>query len=138
MSGIALRCARVRTPNTETVVRHLRSGDFRACDDIVQSLPYFFGSDVGVVACARAVRTQRGWVAEECGQVNVFLVVDYPLPSAPEITWMAVRAGFRRRGLGRALIDRAVRELRAAGALVLSVLTLAASVPETGSDTYAS
>jgi GNAT superfamily N-acetyltransferase len=119
------------------LVRELRLDDASGCDDIVRSLPYFFGVEAGVVACAEAVRTQPGWVAEVSGEVHGFLVVEYPLPSAPEISWMAVRAGWRRRGLGRALIDRAAQELAGAGADVLSVLTLAPSVPETGSDTYA-
>src|SRR5262249_53266629 len=64
-----------------------------------------------------------------------FLTVDYPLPGAPEITWMAVRQERRRGGLGRALIEHAAAALD--GARVLSVLTLAASVPQEGTDTYA-
>jgi len=123
--------------NRRVLVRDLRPEDAAACDDIVRSLPYFFGSESGVATCARAVRTQRGWIAEVSGETQAFLVVDYPLPSAPEITWMAARAGWRRRGLGRALVGRAVHELTRAGADVLSVLTLAGSVPETGTDTYA-
>jgi ribosomal protein S18 acetylase RimI-like enzyme len=118
-------------------VRDLRTEDAIACDDIVRSLPHFFGSRTGVAACARAVRSQRGWVAETSGQVHGFLVVNHPLPGAAEITWMAVRAGHRRSGLGRSLVEHAVAELASAGASVLSVLTLAASVPETGTDTYA-
>ncbi|HKF00267.1 MAG TPA: GNAT family N-acetyltransferase [Actinomycetes bacterium] len=118
------------------VIRDLRPADADDCDDIVRSLPYFFGSEVGNANCARAVRTQRGWVAEVDGAVHGFLVVDHPLPGAPEITWMAVRAGHRRAGNGRALVERAAGELASAGDRVLSVLTLAASVPETGDDTY--
>jgi GNAT superfamily N-acetyltransferase len=124
-------------------IRNLRPGDAAACDEIVRGLPYFFGSEVGVAQCVRAVRTQRGWVAGSADRaggpagVAGFLVIDHPLPSAPEITWMAVRADRRRRGLGRALVDHAARELAGEGARVLSVLTLAASVPETGGDTYA-
>jgi GNAT superfamily N-acetyltransferase len=118
-------------------VRDLRPDDAPACDEILRSLPYFFGSQAGNAACAHAVRTQRGWIAERDGAAHGFLTVDYPLPTAPEITWMAVRDGHRRLGLGRALIDHAARELATAGATVLSVLTLAPSVPESGTDTYA-
>jgi GNAT superfamily N-acetyltransferase len=120
-------------------VRELRPGDAAACDEIVRGLPYFFGSTAGVARCARAVRTRRGWVAWSGGPPGVdgFVVIDHPLPSAPEITWMAVRAGRRRHGLGRALVAHAARELTGEGAQVLSVLTLAASVPEAGDDTYA-
>lgn len=119
------------------LVRDLSPDDAPACDEILQSLPYFFGSEAGNAACARAVRTQRGWIAEHNGAAHGFLTVDYPLPTAPEITWMAVRDGHRHQGLGRALIDHAVRVLAPSGATVLSVLTLAASIPETGTDTYA-
>ncbi len=117
-------------------IRELHAEDADACDEIVRGLPHFFGSDAGNAACAAAVRSQRGWVADQAGRVDGFLVVDYPMPSAPEITWMAVRAGQRRRGLGRELITRAVRELRTRGDRVLSVLTLSESVPEMGEDTY--
>ena len=119
------------------LVRDLRVEDAVACDDVVRSLPYFFGSELGVAECTRAVRSQRGWIIETCGHVQGFLVVDYPLPGAPEITWMAVHADHRRHGLGRVLIEHAVDELAGVGAAVLSVLTLAASVPEAGMDTYA-
>jgi GNAT superfamily N-acetyltransferase len=118
------------------LIRDLRPADADACDGVVRSLPYFFGSEVGNAACARAVRTQRGWVADADGEVYGFLVVDHPLPGSPEITWMAVRAGRRRAGVGRALVERAAGELASTGARVLSVLTLAESVPETGADTY--
>src|SRR5262249_22921104 len=117
------------------VVRDLRPVDAAACDDIVRGLPHFFWSPTGLAMCAEAGRTQRGWVADVTGTVNGFLLVDYPLPSAPEISWMAVRAGRRRQGVGRTLLEHAVRAL--AGAHVLSVLTLAPSVRESGTDTYA-
>jgi GNAT superfamily N-acetyltransferase len=118
-------------------VRELCAADAPACDEVVRTLPYFFGVQEGLARCAEAVRSMRGWVATDAaGDVHGFLVIDYPLPEAPEITWMAVRAGRRRGGLGRALIDRAVRDLAGEGAAVLSVLTLAASVAETGPDTY--
>src|SRR5215468_2174266 len=117
------------------LIRDLRPADATACDAIIASLPHFFGDPGGIADCAQAVRSQRGWVAEVDGDVDAFLTVDYPLPSAPEITWMAVRQGRRRAGLGRALIERTVASLP--GARVLSVLTLAASVAQEGTDTYA-
>jgi GNAT superfamily N-acetyltransferase len=117
------------------LIRDLQVADADSCDAIIASLPHFFGDPAGIADCARAVRTQRGWVAEVDGTVHAFLTVDYPLPSAPEITWMAVRNDRRRSGLGRALIERTVASL--SGARLLSVLTLAASVPQEGTDTYA-
>jgi GNAT superfamily N-acetyltransferase len=118
-------------------IRPLHAADAVACDEIIASLPYFFGIDAGVRACAEAVRSQRGWVAEVDGVVRAFLTVDHPLPGAPEITWMASHAGWRRRGLGGSLVERAAAELATDGCRLLSVLTLAASVSEDGADTYA-
>src|SRR5262245_24589889 len=117
------------------LIRDLRVADASTCDEILATLPHFFGDPGGIAECARAVCNQRGWVAEVDGTVHGFLTVGYPLPSAPEITWMAVRQGRRRRGLGRALVERAAASLD--GARLLSVLTLAASVPQEGTDTYA-
>lgn len=50
---------------------------------------------------------------------------------AAEITWMAVRADRRRRGVGHALIDRLTEHLRAEGRRVLLVLTVSPSDPGT-------
>lgn len=120
-----------------TEIRGIDPADGPDCDAIVQSLPHFFGSEAGTALCALAVRTQRGWVTVHGGRVVAFLTIDDSLSTAPEISWMAVHATQRRRGLGRALISHAAAVLRADGARVLSVLTLAASVPEEGTDTYA-
>ena len=118
-------------------VRELTLADAPRCDEIIASLPYFFGQPAGIRTCAEAVRSQRGWVVVESDAVLGFLTVDYPLPASPEITWMAVHATARRGGHGRSLVERAVQDLAADGAEVLSVLTLAESQPETGADTYA-
>lgn len=53
-------------------IRGLRAADAVRCDEIVAALPYFFG----VEACARTVRTQRGWAAEVGGVVVGFLTVE--------------------------------------------------------------
>jgi GNAT superfamily N-acetyltransferase len=115
-------------------IRELAPDDAPRCDEIIASLPYFFGQEAGVRACAEAVRTERGWVGELNGAVLGFLTVEYPLPASPEISWMAVHASARRGGLGQALIEHAAGRLSAEGAELLSVLTLAESVPEPGTE----
>lgn len=119
-------------------IRALTPDDGPGCDAIIRGLPRFFGDAGGVAACAEAVRTCRGWVSPADGDsgVRAFLTIEHPLESSPEITWMAVGSAWRRQGLGRALIRHAAGELRAEGAEVLSVLTLAASVRQSGADTY--
>ena len=54
----------------------------------------------------------KGWVAEDCGQVVGFSVADIVTKS---IEGMFVLSEYERRGLGRALLQRAVDWLRESG-----------------------
>jgi ribosomal protein S18 acetylase RimI-like enzyme len=120
------------------VIRRLAQADAEACDAVVLSLPYHFGHEGGRAECARAVRTQEGLVAVEEGEVVGFLTLRRHDPRSAEITWMAVRADRRRRGIGRSLIERAVDDLSREGVELLSLLTVAESEPEErDSDNYA-
>ena len=110
-------------------VRALRPADAEACDAIVASLPYHFGQEDGRADCARAVRTQPGLVAVVDGAVVGFLTVERHFDQAAEISWMAVQAGHRHRGLGRALMERLCRDLATEGRQVLLVLTVSPSDP---------
>ncbi|MGH8931479.1 MAG: GNAT family N-acetyltransferase [Egibacteraceae bacterium] len=107
------------------------------CDDVIRSLPYFFGQPEGVAACAEAVRQQSGWVAEQDGVVTGFLTLERHVPDSAEVTWMAVCQGHRRAGIGRVLIERAIADLAGKGALFMFVFTLGPSFPEQGrADSY--
>lgn len=115
-------------------IRSLQAADAVRCDEIIAALPYFFGNEAGVEACAEAVRTQRGWAAEVDGVVVGFLTVEQLLH--PEISWMAVHPEHRHRGLGKALISAAVHALTSEGHTLLTVLTLGPSVVENHPDNY--
>ena len=118
-------------------IRALEGGDAEACDAIIASLPYFFGDPTGVADCARAVRSQRGFVAEVEGSVVGFLTLLRHSDESAEITWMAVHADHRRRGLGGRLMDAAVSAARDDGALMLFVLTAGATDdPDRPGDNY--
>jgi ribosomal protein S18 acetylase RimI-like enzyme len=58
-----------------------------------------------------------------------FLTYAHRFDEAAEITWMAVRADRRRRGIGHALIDELSRRLVEEGRRVLLVLTVSPSDP---------
>jgi GNAT superfamily N-acetyltransferase len=98
--------------------------DGAACDAIVASLPDWFGMEEGLRECAAAVRTQPGLVAEVDGEVTGFLTLARPYPRTPEISWLAVHARDRRRGIGKALIVAASDQLRARGDRLVLVKTL--------------
>lgn len=113
--------------------------DATGCDAVLASLPYFFGDPDGQHDCALAVRTQPAYVATIDGALAGFITLLHHLPEmrgSVEITWMAVHAHHRRRGLGAMLIESAVAHCRAQGASMLSVLTLGPGVPEEPGDNY--
>jgi GNAT superfamily N-acetyltransferase len=117
-------------------IRALSKDDAPACDAIVASLPYFFGDPAGIEECRSSVRTQEGWVATHEGTVIAFATVASSFPTSAEITWMAVHADHRRRGVGRVLMERVKREMTSRGHRVLHVLTLGPSEPEEVEDGY--
>jgi ribosomal protein S18 acetylase RimI-like enzyme len=114
---------------TDVHVRALGREDANACDGIVAGLPYHFADEQGRRDCAAAVRRDPGLVAVEGGEVVGFLTFVPRFDEAAEITWMAVRADRRRRGIGHALIDRLVEQLASEGRRVLLVLTVSPSDP---------
>jgi GNAT superfamily N-acetyltransferase len=116
-------------------IRTLLARDAIRCDEIIAALPYFFGIHAGVDACAQAVRSHRGWVAEVDGVVAGFLTVEQLIN--PEISWMAVHPEHRHRGLGKALVSTSVDVLTSEGHTLLTVLTLGPSVVEQHADSYA-
>lgn len=123
---------------SETVsIRALTPADAERCDAIIASLPYFFGDPTGIRDCAEAVRTQWGFVVTIDGTVAGFLTLQQHEPGSAEITWMAVHADYRRRGIGRQLIDAAVQAAIADGLRMLFVLTAGATdEPDRPGDNY--
>lgn len=105
-------------------VRDLSLEDAEACDAIVASLPEWFGMEEGIRECATAVRSQRGFVFERDGSVLGFLTVVARTDATSEITWLAVHARTRGRGVGTQLIDALVADLRSRGVTLLVVQTL--------------
>ena len=66
-------------------------------------------------------------MAEGDGEVVGFLTVEPRFDDCAEITWMAVRADQRRKGVGRMLLDRLAADTLAARRRVLLVLTVSPS-----------
>ena len=102
--------------------------DASPCDAIVAGLPQWFGSEQGIRDCAAAVRSRSGLVATD-DEVIGFLTWEPRGDDAAEITWMAVRADVRRRGVGRSLVAALVDVLRVHGVTRLDVKTLSSRDP---------
>lgn len=107
--------------------------DAAACDAAIDSnIPLFFGDEAGLREQRRAVREDPGLVAEVDGEVRGFLTLVPHNPSTAEITWMAVHATWRGRGIGTALVEEAARREASQERRLLSVLTLGERFDESG------
>jgi GNAT superfamily N-acetyltransferase len=134
---LALAVAPVETPamaSDRPLIRPLSVGDAPACSAVIASLPYHFGNEHGRRECAEVVRASAGLVAVEGDRVVGFLTVAHHFPETSEITWMAVHADRRGRGIGRALIQRLTGDLRGQGRRLLLVLTVSELQEEPGID----
>ena len=103
-----------------------------ACEAIIESLPTWFGipeSNAGYMKNLSALPT---WVAIDGGEVVGTVTLEQHFPHAYECHYIAVRAGHHRRGIGRALLEHAEQEARAAGGRWIHVKTLGPSHPDEG------
>lgn len=111
------------------MIRPLSRDDADRCEAIIRGLPAWFGLEEGIVEARGYLDTQKGFVAEEGGEVIGFLTYAAAFRESAEITWMAVATGAHRRGVGRALTEALVSNARAEGRELLLVKTLAESHP---------
>ena len=119
------------------IIRPLVPSDAPACDAIMRTLPDFFGHEGGLAACAQAVRSQSGWAAEEAGRVVGFATWEQRTPVAAEVSWMAVERDRRHAGIGTAIVEALVADLRARGfRLALAMTSAGSKPPQPGPDTY--
>ena len=80
------------------------------CASILAELPEWFGIPASNAEYAEAAEGQHAWVAEAAGTVLGLMVLTDAGFSALDVHLLAVRPGAHRRGVGKALIERA-REL---------------------------
>lgn len=119
------------------LIRQLHAADGPGCDMIMRSLPEWFGHEGGLADCARAVRSQRGLVAEEDGQVRGFVTWEPRTTVTAEATWMAVHRDTRNQGIGTRILEQLADDVRHQGFRLLLALTSAASrTPDGQPDSY--
>lgn len=111
-------------------VRRLEPADVGACERILRSLPEWFGIEESNRAYVRDLETLPSYVAIFDGEVAGFLSLKHHFPAASEIHVLAIERSMHRRGIGRALFEKAAAELRTAGVALLQVKTLGPSNPD--------
>jgi GNAT superfamily N-acetyltransferase len=108
------------------------SGQGARAEGILRALPAWFGIEQAIVDYARAADELPTFLATRGAETVGFLTLKPTSPQAIEIHAMAVLPGEHRRGVGRALVERAAAYARADGSALLHVKTLAPSDPDPG------
>ena len=116
-----------RSHDEAWLIRDLAPGDADACDAIILSLPYHFGQEQGRADCAVAVRSEPGLVAEQEDAVVGFCTFARRFDGSAEITWLAVHADRRGRGVGTRLVEDLAHRMHAEGRRLLIALTVSSS-----------
>jgi N-acetylglutamate synthase-like GNAT family acetyltransferase len=102
----------------------------------MRGLPDFFSYEPGLLECAKAVRSQTGWVAEDRGRVVGFATWQERTPTSAEVTWMAIERDRRHSGTGTAIIEALVKDLRTRGYKLALAMTSARPKNPQIEDTY--
>jgi GNAT superfamily N-acetyltransferase len=108
-------------------VRALDPDDIQQCDEILRSLPEWFGIEQSIADYVRRLDSMPGVVALVEDRIVGFLAVHHHNLLASEIHVMAVRRAHHRRGVGRAMVREIERQARTQGRRLLQVKTLGPS-----------
>ena len=112
----------------EIVIReYQRSADLERILEIAAALPDWF-SQSGIRFMRADLRYQYGFVAEDDNKQVVGFISFFVNQGKAEIGWIGIRPDFHRRGVGRSLLHRLVRELEPTQVSELYVHTLGDAV----------
>jgi ribosomal protein S18 acetylase RimI-like enzyme len=101
------------------------------CLDVIRSLPEWYGYEGAEADVARALASQRGFVAIEGEAAAGFVAIAPAYEESLEITYLAVHADHRRSGLGRALVSAVADFARRENYASVCLLTLGPSSAST-------
>ncbi|HEY1926841.1 MAG TPA: GNAT family N-acetyltransferase [Caulobacteraceae bacterium] len=93
------------------------------CVSILAELPEWFGIPASNAAYAKAAERKQAWVAEDSGELLGLMVLTDQGFSAIDVHLLAVRPHAHRKGVGRALIEKAGAVGRELGKPYLTVKT---------------
>ena len=109
------------------LIRPMQAGEAAECENILRSLPEWFGIEEAILDYREAIAAMETHVATLEGRIAGFVTLQFHNEHSAEIHVMAVRAEFHRQGVGRALVDCGVRQALARSAEYLEVKTLGPS-----------
>ena len=111
-------------------IRQIAEGESKICADIMRSLPQWFGIESAIPKFVKDLESTDTYIAENDGLTLGFINMNQHNNYTAEIEIIAVRPEFRRRGVGRALIEFAERECLKRGLEYLFLKTLGPSSPD--------
>lgn len=111
------------------VIRLLENAETTVCEDILRSLPGWFGIEEAIVQYCRDIKTMDTYVAEIEGRIVGFVTLHQHNMYTAEIHVIAVRESYHRRGIGRSLVKHVEQSLRSESVEYLEVKTLGPSKP---------
>jgi GNAT superfamily N-acetyltransferase len=118
-----------RATTDTLLIRTIASGETITCEQIMRSLPKWFGIEEAIVEYVKDIEAMETYVAELADVVAGFVTVNQRSPVCAEIHVMAVREEYHGRGVGGALVEHVEESLRARDIEYLQVKTLGPSRP---------
>jgi GNAT superfamily N-acetyltransferase len=116
-----------QTRSSHVVIRPAIEAEAGICEEILRSLPEWFGIEETIVQYRQDIERMETWVAEERGRVVGFLTVRCHNEHSAEIQVMAVRREAHGLGVGRQLVEHVEQILLTRAAEFLQVKTLGPS-----------
>ena len=108
----------------------LGDGDATWCEDLLRSLPDWFGIEQSILDYRKDLEVLDTYVALHSGERVGFITLKQHNPYSGEIIVMAVDSGSHRRGIGRRLVRHVEAIFRDAGVEYMHVKTLGPSHPD--------
>ncbi len=100
------------------------------CNQILRSLPCWFGIESAIVDYVNDVKTMDTWLAIDHKDVIGFISINKHSSSTAEIHVMGIEENHHRKGIGDLLIKTAEKKLAQEGFRFLTVKTLSESHPD--------
>ncbi len=110
-------------------IRPMLDSEADLCEQILRSLPEWFGIEASIVEYRGDIEAMETCVAELAGKVVGFLTLNRHSDYSAEIHVMAVRKEQHGDGIGRAMVEYAEGRLKSQSVEYLQVKTLAPSRP---------
>jgi GNAT superfamily N-acetyltransferase len=116
---------------TETCfsIRSMFDGEADECEQILRSLPAWFGIEEAIIGYRVDIEAMDTYVTEVSRKVVGFITINDHNEYSAEIHVMAVSGEYHGHGLGRALVEHAEQMLRSRSVEYLEVKTLGPSLP---------